>query len=156
MIRFIIIIKSAFPRYEQQKRHKVKLSNILRYIRIKWQRSYLAKNKTRATHKILDDVILTSGFGPDLVKVPEVIRTSVVGSILTISIPSGLNLHLRNSFILASLLQASRENIELKLSIAIPVQKEPIGAKKKEKNFGKHEDFNMLVHRYSLLHLLTP
>jgi len=30
-------------------------------------------------------------------------------------------------------LHASRENIKLKLSVAIPVQKESIGAKKKEK-----------------------
>ena len=53
----------------------------------------------QATHKSLADVILTSGFGPDLVKVAEVIWTSFMVSILTISRPSGLNLDLWNKHI---------------------------------------------------------
>jgi len=41
-------------------------------------------------------------------------------------------------------LHASRENIKLELSVAIPVQKESIGAKKKEKTYTwNHEDSNL-------------
>ena len=63
-------------------------------------------------------------------------RTSFAVSILTISRPSGLNLDLWNKHIfIASPLHASRENVKLKLSVAIPVpvQKESIGAKKRGK-----------------------
>jgi len=67
-----------------------------------------------------------------------------VVSILTISRPSGLNLDLWNKYIfIASPLHASRENVKLKLSVAIPVQKESIVLKERgEKQFREARGFD--------------